>query len=223
MGEKVGGARMETQRKSAELRFGKAASYSAAIVTVIFGVSLIVGLVDRSPVWPAIGYGASGILAISVVALMAAVYSRIASGPRLFGLLGLVAAVLYAPLCLSNYFLQLAVVSTNPLQHPKEVLKLIAFVPGSPTFALDMLGYFFLCLSTLAVAFTITDQRDRALRVLCMVHGAVAVPTIAAPIISGMFRSSGSQANDVGSYILLFWCALFTPIALLFARSFRES
>jgi hypothetical protein len=213
---------METQQKTADTKFGRAASYSAAIVTIIFGISLIVGLVDRSPLWPAIGYAASAILAISVVALMAAAYLRIDTGPRLFGLLGLVAAILYAPFCLANYFLQLAVVSTNPLQHPIEVLKLIAFVPGSPTFALDMLGYFFLCLSTLAMAFTILDQRDRALRILCIVHGVIAIPTIAAPIISGIFRSSGSLANDVGSYILLFWCALFTPIALLFARSFRE-
>jgi hypothetical protein len=93
-------------------------------------------------------------------------------------------------------------------------------VPGSPTFALDMLGYAFLCLSTLAAGFTLTD---RVLRVLCFVHGELALPTLAAPIVSGVFRSTGGGANDIGSWILLFRCALFTPMAILFARYFLKT
>lgn len=114
------------------------------------------------------------------------------------------------------------VVAANPLGLPQDSLKLVAFVPGSPAFALDMLGYTFLCLSTLAAAFTLTDPRDRALRVLCIAHGALALPTAAAPVMNGLFRSNGGQANDTGSWVLLAWCALFTPIPLLFARLFRR-
>lgn len=136
-------------------------------------------------------------------------------------MLALVAAILYASFCSGNYSLQLAVFTTNPLSHPEDVLKLVRFVPGSPTFALEMLGYVFLCLSTLAAGFTITKSTDRALKILCLVHGAIALPTLASPILSGIFRSSGGGANDIGSYILLFWCALFTPLAVLFARYFR--
>ena len=100
--------------------------------------------------------------------------------------------------------MQLSTVLMNPLNHPPLVRTLIGFVPGSATFALDMLGYGFLCLSTLAAAFTLMDSRDRALRLLCIIHGAIVVPTVVAPILSGLFRSAGEQSNDSGSYVLLF-------------------
>lgn len=201
---------------------GLYASAAVAIETVIFAASLVLGLMVRSELGPIIGYVVCILLAASVVALMSSVYLRAASEQRVFGLLALAAAILYAPFCMGTYFLQLSIVATNPLSHPPEVLKLIAFVPGSAAFALDMLGYSFLCLSTLAAAFTLPDPRDKALRVLCITHGAIAVPTLAAPILSGLFRSTGGQSNNIGSFVLLFWCALFTPIAILFRRVFRR-
>ena len=94
--------------------------------------------------------------------------------------------------------------------------------PGSPTFALDIFGYTFLCLSTLAAAFALQDPREKALRVLCLIHGALAIPTVAAPIMSAVYGSSGGQANDIVSWVLLFWCVLFTRIAVLFSRVFRD-
>jgi len=102
------------------------------------------------------------------------------------------------------------------------VVKAVDFVPGSLTFAMDMLGYGFLCLSTFAAGFALVEARDKALKALCFFHGAIAVPTFAAPIISGIFLSPGGQTNDIGSYILLFWCIVFVPIALLFVRYFTE-
>jgi len=205
-----------------DIAIGRAAAVAVAIETIVFGLSLVLGLVVRSNLGPKIGYVVCILLAASVVVMMAAVYLRTPAELRILGLLALVAAILYAPFCIGNYFLQISIVAANPLDHPTEVMKLLAFVPGSPTFALDMLGYAFLCLSTLAAAFILSDPRDKALRILCFVHGALAVPTIAAPIVSGILRSSGSQANDAGSWILLFWCALFTPIAILFAGWFRR-
>jgi len=201
---------------------GGYASVAVAVETVIFALSLVLGLTVRSNLGPIVGYITCIFLAASVVVLMSSVYLRSAAEQRIFGLLALVAAILYAPFCIGNYFIQLSIVLTNPLNHPPEVLKLIGFIPGSATFALDMLGYAFLCFSTLAAAFSIVDSRDRALRLLCMIHGAIAVPTIVAPILSGLFRSTGGQSNDIGSYVLLFWCALFAPMAILFQRMFRR-
>jgi hypothetical protein len=214
---------MQAHALKMDQAIGRGAAVAVAIETIVFAISLVLGLAIRSNLGPMIGYAVCILLAASVVVMMAAVYSRTPAELRILGLLVLVAAILYAPFCIANYFLQISIVATNPLGHPPEVMKLVAFVPGSPTFALDMLGYAFLCLSTLAAAFILTDPRDKALRILCFVHGALAVPTIAAPIVSGIFRSSGSQANDVGSWILLFWCALFAPIAVLFVRWFRRS
>ncbi len=161
-------------------------------------------------------------LAASVVVMTTAVYGRAPEGRRIIGLLALAAAIIYAPFCIAVYFIQIAVVATGSLGSSSDVMKALTFAPGSPMFALDMLGYAFLCLSTLAAAFTLEDSRDRALRVLCIVHGALALPTIAAPIISGLFSSTGGQSNDTGTFVLLVWCALFAPIALLFARLFRH-
>lgn len=208
--------------KQSNVLIGQYASIAVVIETILFGISLILGLAIRSSLGPKIGYAVCILLAASVVVLMASVYLQTNPEQRIFGLLALAAAIVYAPFCMGNYFIQLTIVAANPLNHPPEVLKLIGFVPGSTTFALDMLGYTFLCLSTLAAAFTLLDPRDRVLKVLCIIHGAVAVPTIAAPIISGLFRSTSGQSNDIGSWILLFWCALFIPIAILFHRMFSR-
>ena len=152
--------------------------------------------------------------------MMAMLYLHTRNDGPAPGLLALCAALVYGPFVTAVYFTQLAVVMPNPLGVSPDVLKLVAFKPGSQAFALDMLGYAFLCLSTLAAAFALTDPRDRALRTLCLIHGALVIPTLAAPIMSGIFGPASGQANDIGTYVLLAWCAIFLPIALLFARHF---
>lgn len=201
---------------------GYRAAIAVSIETILFAISLILGLTVRSSFETTAGYVICIFLAASVIVMMAAAYVRSPEGHRILGLLALSAAIVYAPFCMATYFVQLAVVAQNPLTLPPDMLTLVAFVPGAPLFAIDMLGYAFLCLSTLAIAFTLRDSRDKVLKVLCIVHGALVVPTLAGPIISGLYRSSGGQTNDVGNWVLLFWCALFTPIPLLFARLFRR-
>lgn len=205
------------------LTLGRTAALSVAIETGAFAFSLVWGLIFHSEFDKNLGYAASLLLAISVVIMMACFYGSAQERLRIYAMLALVAAVIYAPLCISNYFLQLSVVALNPLHLSGEVLKAIVFTPGSPTFALDMLGYGFLCLSTLAAGFALVESRDRLLRALCFFHGALAIPTIAAPIMSAIFASQGGQANDTGSYVLLFWCVIFLPIAFLFMRYFKEA
>jgi hypothetical protein len=202
---------------------GRIAAIFIVIETIVFAFSLVWGILFHSDFDKDLGYIASLLLAISVVILMGCFYEHLRDEYKTIGLLSLAAALLYAPLCISNYFLQLSIVALNPLDLSGEVLNALRFVPGSPTFALDMLGYGFLCLSTLAAGFAFKDPRDSALKFLCFFHGALALPTIAAPIISGAFRSTGSQANDTGSYVLLFWCVIFVPLSSLFARFFRRN
>jgi hypothetical protein len=73
--------------------------------------------------------------------MMACFYDGTREPFKIFGLLALVSSIMYAPFCISTYFLQLSIVAFNPLDLPSEVLEAIAFKPGSPTFALDMLGW----------------------------------------------------------------------------------
>jgi hypothetical protein len=201
---------------------GRVAALAIAIVTTVFAISLIWEVIAFSEFAKNLGYVASLLLAISVVIMMACFYDVTREQLRIFGLLALVSSVIYAPFCISTYFLQLSTVALNPLDLSSEVLEAINFMPGSPVFALDMLGYFFLCLSTLAAGFALTEAKDRVLRALCFFHGALAVPTIASPIISGLFLTASGETDYTGHYVLLFWCVVFVPIALLFARYFKE-
>jgi hypothetical protein len=201
---------------------GRAAALSIAVETIVFAFSLIWEVMFPTGFATNLGYIASLLIAISVVIMMACFYDSTPEQLKIFGLLALVSSIIYAPFCISTYFLQLSIVAFNPLDLPSQVLEAIAFKPGSPTFAIDMLGYGFLCLSTLSAGFALAEAKDKLLRALCFLHGAMAVPTFAAPIISGIFRSPDGQTNDIGSYVLLFWCIVFVPIALLFMRYFKE-
>jgi hypothetical protein len=154
--------------------------------------------------------------------MMACFYDVTREQLKIFGLLALVSSIIYAPFCVSTYFLQLSSVALNPLNLSDEVLKAITFKPGSPIFVIDMLGYCFLCLSTLAAGFALVKAKDKLLRVLCFVHGAIAVPTFAAQIIRGVYQSTSGETDYTGHYVLLFWSAVFIPIALLFMSYFKK-
>jgi len=201
---------------------GRAAALAIAVETIVFAVSLIWEVINYSEFAKNLGYVASLLLAISVVIMMTCFYDIAQKPLKIFGLLALVSSIIYAPFCISTYFLQLSIVPFNPLNLSSEVLKAITFKPGSPTFALDMLGYCFLCLSTLAAGFALAGVKDKILRVLCFFHGALAVPTIASPILSGLFLTTSGETDFTGHYVLLFWCIVFVPIALLFMRYFKE-
>jgi len=201
---------------------GRAAALAIAVVTLVFAFSLIWEVINYSEFAKNLGYVASLLLAISVVIMMASFYDGTREPLKIFGLLALVSSVIYAPFCISTYFLQLSIITFNPLNLSGEVLKAITYKPGSPTFAIDMLGYCFLCLSTLAAGFALTEAKDKVLRVLCFFHGALAVPTIVSPIISGLFLTTSGETDYTGHYVLLFWCIVFVPIALLFMRYFKE-
>jgi hypothetical protein len=208
--------------RNSTFAIGQVAALSIAVETIVFAFSLIWEVIHPTEFAKNLGYIASLLIAVSVVIMMACLYDDTHKPVRIFGLLALVSSIIYAPFCISTYFLQLSIVAFNPLDLSSEVLKAITFNPGSPTFAIDMLGYGFLCLSTLAAGFALTEAKDKVLRVLCFFHGAIAIPTFAAPILSGVFRSPAGQTNDIGSYVLLFWCIVFVPIALLFGRYFKE-
>jgi hypothetical protein len=208
--------------KEFSLVIGRAAALAIAIATIVFAISLIWEMANLSDFAKNLGYVASAFLALSVVIMMACFYVITKEKTKIFGLLALVASIIYAPLCIGTYFLQLSIVEPNPLNLSSGVLDAITFKPGSPIFAIDMLGYFFLCLSTLAAGFALTEAKDKILRILCFFHGALAVPTIAAPILSGLFITTSGETDYTGHYVLLFWSAVFVPIALLFMRYFKE-
>jgi hypothetical protein len=50
----------------------------------------------------------------------------------------------------------------------------------------------------------------------------VKLSTSSSPILSGLFLTASGETDFTGHYVLLFWCLIFTPIALLFRRYFQE-
>ena len=209
--------------KNLSFVIGRAAALSIAVETTVFAFALIWEVILPTEFAKNLGYIASLLIAISVVIMMACLYDVTREQSKILGLLALASSIIYAPFCISTYFLQLSIVAFNPLGLSSEVLKVITFKPGSPTFAIDMLGYGFLCLSTLAAGFSLADTKDKVLRALCFFHGALAVPTLASPIISGVFLSTSGETDNTGNYVLLFWCIIFVPIALLFMRYFKTA
>ena len=208
--------------KSLSFTIGRAVALMIAVETTVFAISLIWKVIVPSEFAINVGYLSSFLIAPSVVIMMACFYDGTREQLKIFGLLALASSIIYATLCISNYYLQFTNVAFNPLNLSSETLKVIAFKPGSPTFAIDMLGYGFLCLSTLAVGLALVEANDKVLRALCFFHGAIALPTFVGPIISGVFLTTGGETDHTGNYVLLFWCVVFVPIALLFMRYFKE-
>jgi len=208
--------------KSASFIVGRVAALLVGVETIVFALSLIWELIVPTEFATNLGYVASLLIAVSVVIMMACFSDVTRARYKIFGTLALVASVIYAPFCMGIYFLQLSIVSSNPLGLTSQVLEAIAFKPGSPAFALDMLGYTFLCLSTLAAGFALVDAKDKALRTLCFVHGALVVPTIVSPLMSSLFLSTSGETDATGPFVLLLWCIIFVPIAMLFKRFFSR-
>jgi len=201
---------------------GRYTALFVAIATMIFGISLIWEMINLSENAKTLGYVASIMIALGVVTMMASFYDVTQEQSKIFGLLALVFAIIYAPFCIVTYYLQLSIVASVPLHLSDDVIEAINFKPGSPTFAIDMLGYGFLCLSTLSAGFAFKKSKDKLLRTLCFIHGALVVPTVVGPLINEIYLSTSGETDFTGHIVLLFWCAIFIPIALLIMRHFNR-
>lgn len=77
-----------------DVAIGRNASIAAAIETILFAVSLILGLSIRSNLGPIPGYVVCIFLAASIVVMMACIYSRTLEEWRILGLLALAAPII---------------------------------------------------------------------------------------------------------------------------------
>ena len=67
-----------------------------------------------------------------------------------------------------------------------------------------------------------SNRKTASIVGMLFIIGAIAVPTFASPIISGVFLSTSGETYFAGHYVLLFWCIVFVQMALLFMRYFKE-
>jgi hypothetical protein len=130
-------------------------------------------------------------------------------------------ATIYACYEVAIYYLQLTY-----LRQTKDPIgmSLMKDEPSTPVFALDLLGYFLLSISTILVAFSIIEKEPRLLRFMLLFHGYSGMTCIVVPALPMMYQNRSEGEDDViWQYVLLLWtCAQFTPICLLMSNYFHE-
>lgn len=206
-----------TEINDVNLKAGKYSSLAAGICTVIFGLLIILDFAVKIAMAQ---FLVCFLLAISFVILANSLYAVADPKKKLWGRIAVSFAVMYAVYICLVYYSQMTVIQLGAV--PKDSLPLIEYAPGSWLFAIDMLGYAFLALSTLAAAFLFTKKGlEKKIKVLLIIHGALAIPTAvfpALPLFSG--ASAVESASIGGSLALLVWCAIFAPACFMLTRYF---
>jgi len=205
-----------------EFRLGYWAAVTVTVEVAIFAAELVWYLAAPSAAADTVSYIGCLLLAPTYVTMVACTPLASSEGSRSFTRAALGLAAMYAVLCAGTYYLQLSVVRLGLYPAPVGALGLFRFTNGSPAFALDMLGYFFMCLSTLLLVPAIPRGGEQTvLRVFCTINGALGVPTLVFPALAFSQQGTGSS-GAFGSVVLLVWCAVFLPIPFIYARLFRR-
>lgn len=161
------------------------------------------------------------LVSLAFLATMAALHAGASATQRPLTLLALALSVPYATLVSVSYVLQMTFVRHALRAGETEGLATwVVANPSAPVFALDILGYLFLSLATLAAAYAFHRERfGRALRVLYLVHGVSG----AAGFVTLFLPPSTWEGDSAASVLVLAaWPLLFGPMMLLTAAWFRR-
>jgi hypothetical protein len=154
------------------------------------------------------------LLTLTFPVLMAAVYLHAPAERKIWGLLGLVFALIYGAILGMNYWIMQAVVSPGLAAGRWDGLDL--FVIGSPNsiaFSLEGFGYFLMGLSMLFAGFVFSGGKlERWIRGLLLING---IQVLA--VVAGML---GIWVVTMIS--LLVWCLSFPVVSVLLAVLFRR-
>lgn len=118
--------------------------WSAAVATVLVVVAGITATASSQPLATIIGF----LLTSSFLVVMACIHSYASNERKVFSLIGLTFATIYATLISVNYFIQLTYVRQNNF----DVSMFDMTNPQSMMWVIEVLGYFFMGLSTLFAA-----------------------------------------------------------------------
>jgi len=207
-------------RQAARVAYWAAAG--AAILVFLYGVFLVVGIwrpVEMPSLVPIF------LLGPTVVVLMSALHHLTPPERQVWSQISLSFAIIYATLVAPVHYLQLTVVRLNTPPFTADALRLIRLTSGSPTFALDLLGYTFLSLATWALVPTLGKGPETlTVRRLLTLHGVLAIPTVVVPAFGiGGDISPGGSGEFFGRLAMLLWCVVFVPMAAALARYLRST
>lgn len=188
--------------------------WSAALIvflTVLFFVSLAISSENLM-------FASSFLLAPAFVAMIVSIHHYAAPEKKMWSQPGLSLVIIYAVMCSLTYYIQLTFIQNNYLPVSQEAVLPFVFIPGTPIFAQDMLGYAFMCAATLAVAPVLSGGRLEKWIKWLFIFNAVLfiVPTIVIPAIPLPLNEAGTGIGDqVGRYANMVWSAYFATATTL--------
>jgi hypothetical protein len=137
-------------------------------------------------------------------------------------LAGVAFACMYAVIIDIVYFTQLTTVMHETAS--ADVISALSYAfLGSWMFNLDLFGYGLMALSTLMIGLTlnVTTRKGKWLRNLLLIHGVFVISCTLIPMLN-LFSKDMMGGDFIGVAVLVFWCAFFTPIALLSSHYFNR-
>lgn len=209
------------QPQTSTLQLGLWAAALTTLMTVLFLISLVIA---SQPLM----FASSLLLAPAFVAMMVSIHHYATPEKKVWSHLGLSLAVIYAVMCALTYYIQLTFVANNYLPVADEAALPFVFIPGTPIFAQDILGYAFMTAATLAAApVFIGGNLERWIKWLFIFHAILFLPAIVIPAIPMPVNETGTGVGDlVGRYVNMAWCVYFgtatTLVTLLFKRAKKE-
>jgi len=193
----------------------KIGMYSAIInvfAVIAFAIFILTGFSFGS-------YLASMLIAYSFVPLICSFSWHGRPETETAGKTAMIFAGMYATFILLIYFTQVTTLRNEVLT--EQAMSLLDYTAFGWFFNLNLLGYGLMSLATFFAGLTveIKTTADKALKYLLLIHGIFVVSGIIMPIL-GIF--TGMEGADfIGTIILLFWCAMFTPIGILSFKYFK--
>ena len=191
---------------------GIIASLIAALLTALFGIFVVL---DNKTIY----FLAVLLLSFSVIIMVISVRTFIAHEKETFINCAVAFTIAYAVLVSMVYFTQLSTVIKGILNADQQMI--VSDAPGNVFFFIDMLGYVFLCVSTLFMLFAV-EKRYRLFRVFLGIHSVMAIPTFLLPFLPISFSTNEASGQISGNFILIVWCFVFIPVCLLAADYFRR-
>jgi hypothetical protein len=194
--------------------------YASAIVTitvVLFATGILTGSSNLS-------YSVCLVLTWGYILTVCGFIPEVAVDKKALAYGSLAFACLYGVLIDIVYFTQLTTVLN--LTASEEVLKVVSYQSlGSLFFNLNLFGYGMMAVSTFLIGLALTpaDRADKALKALLMIHGIFLFPCVLFPVLNVFNAGMRNGGVDIGSVVLLFWCAYFTPVGILSALHFKRA
>jgi hypothetical protein len=129
--------------------------------------------------------------------------------------------VIYSVFICIVYFSQLTVVRQSVLS--KDIVNAFSFdYPGSWLFAIDIIGYGIMALSTIFLGLSVERGSDKVLKFVSLFHGIFSV-CMFMPMTTLFLKGFGDSGINFGVIALMSWCVIFFPIPFCSYRRFKRA